>query len=268
MKKIYLIIAFICIFCFSSKAVLAVESMPIYYEIDYNDNVIHIDNSEQGGECFLVGDWDSDEKKCQFNQDLYGKTIFIDDNNIILEGNGKKIEGLTDIKGIIVDGKNKVKINNFILRGFSSAIYIKDSVEISIENNKIFGTSIFSKGIELLRSNGNIIKSNFVVGQLHTAIAITGNNNNISENNISDINSQGISIAGSGNNIFFLNLISNVGTGISTIINYSNNHFYDNTISNCGYGFIMSAIPGYFSSGNKVYRNNFMALLQIEWVKS
>ncbi len=245
---------------FGAEAVSLTNGTDEESQYDFNDNVIHIDDSEQGGECFLVGAWNSNEKKCQLSGDVYGKSFFIDSDGIILDGNSKKIEGATDIKGVIVDGKKNVKINNIVLKGFSSTIYIKDSTGISIENNQIFGISNSSEGVNLLRSNNNIIRSNSIFGQLHTAIVIGGNNNSASENNINYINTTGIRVAGSDNNIFSnsISYVHNFGAGISAETNYSNNHFYGNTISNCGYGFIMSAVPGSVSLGNEVYHNNFI----------
>src|SRR3990170_8166820 len=69
-----------------------------------------------GGDCYLIGNWDSETKTCTLTGDLY-EAIQIDSDYITLDGNGHTITGTTGI-GILLYMRTAVTVKNINVRNF------------------------------------------------------------------------------------------------------------------------------------------------------
>jgi len=216
-----------------------------------------IKDDATGGDCSLIGNWDSINKTCVLTTDL-GETIEIDDNNIILDGNGHKIIGSNTGNGIYLSQKTNVIIKNFIIEKFPYGIYLFNSANNELFNNKIsntngsgiyfYGSIINNKIINNTLesnsdrgiyfdfrswygpSNNNLIEKN-IANKNTLGIHIEGDNNTIKDNTIKD-NQIGMGCWGLNNSIINNNISDNRSDGIYLGSGGYNNSIISNTLSN------------------------------------
>ena len=92
-----------------------------------------ISDDSTGGDCSIIGTWDSASSTCTLSSDITDGVV-IGTNYIILDGNGHTISG--DPNGIIIDRKFDVTVKN---SNVQNGINIRNSKDITITKNTITG---------------------------------------------------------------------------------------------------------------------------------
>jgi parallel beta-helix repeat protein len=195
-----------------------------------------------GGDCSLIGTWDSVTKTCTLSADVT-QGLSVASNAVILDGNGHTVAG----GGITLDGRTGVTVKNF-----------------TIEN----GT------IDIRTGGWNTIADNIINVLTDTGIMVYSSRNTISGNTINGSGYVGGIHYGMyfgsyygysyfGYNTVSGNKINNFYVGI-TIIESPGNIFTENTIdSGSMYGVNMYNSPSYTGGSNTFYRNNFLSSVSL-----
>jgi parallel beta-helix repeat protein len=205
--------------------------------------------------------------------------IIVERDNIIIDGAGYVIQGISEYRyylyrGIDLTERSNVTIKNVTIMMFCYGIYlnfstynsisgndIKNNVDgIKLEyssNNVIYKNNItesLSKGLYLDQSSNNsIIGNNIKASDLASILLDQSSNNRIAENNIAN-NYEGIVLVTSFNNNIIENTIkANNLFGISSFSS-SGNNISGNSITNNRYGIELMDN----SSNNTIWRNNIV----------
>ena len=115
-----------------------------------------ISDTETGGDCNFIGTWNIISKTCTLTTDL-NKTIVIDSDNIILDGNSHTITGSSSEYGIYLSGRSGVTIKNTNVRYFYDGIYLHDSNNNTLKSNNALNNTY---GIYLYYSSNNNLFNN------------------------------------------------------------------------------------------------------------
>lgn len=175
------------------------------------------------------------------------RCIDITANNVILDCQGHKINGMGPSYGINIERGNisdtRVIIKNCQLTGWSaSAINIVNSNSNSLTNLSL--NNNYDSGIFLIDSSNNQIEnSNISINPDYGIYSRLSNNNSISNSIIKSNLVDGIFLGGANNRIFF-NVFEGNGNGI--FLDGSNNFIYNNFFNNAPHDVWIS-----FSASNK-----------------
>jgi len=209
-----------------------------------------------------------------------GEDLFIQESDIVVDGDYHKITGPGSGTGVGVDinGENGITIKNLTIDGFQNGIRITNSNLLgtvepkvnTIENNTIstIPSDSDSRGIRLYNANktdiiGNTI-SNSYWGIHSVSSGDTINNgwdysNNITGNTVTGISpeiSGGIWLEGSTYNTLTLNTMTDHSfAGIYLSLQSDNNTLTGNTASNNGYGIKLSDSSNNTMEGNTIDGN-------------
>jgi len=211
-----------------------------------------IKDDATGGDCYLIGTWDTVAKTCTLTTD-FNETIQIDSDGVTLDGNGRIIIGTGTGSGIFLSGRNNITIKNLDISKFTYGVFLWASNNNSITNN--FSHNNYNDGIRIDDSWSNNIKDN-TISYNYFGIAIWGFLNNIINNNIISNGSRGIWIGGEISPAFNLissNIISNSSFGIQ-MTGANSDTISNNTFSN----YSMAVYSEAGARNNKVFNNNFM----------
>lgn len=246
----------------------------------------HIKDDATGGDCSLIGNWDTASKTCTLSQDL-SQGIIIDSNNVILDGDGHTITGTgsnTD-KGVFLYQKTGVTVKNLNIKKFVSyGIYLNSSSGNTLKDNNVIsnggvgggaGILLYSSSNNTLLDNtassnasgifvyyfsyNNTIKGSIVNSNNYYGIALSYNiyNNTLVDNTISSDSWNGWSgiwLDLALSNTLTGNIVSGSQDGI-VLERSSSNTITDNTVnSNRRYGIALN----YSNNNNKIYNNNFI----------
>jgi parallel beta-helix repeat protein len=130
-------------------------------------STIHLDNASTGGECYLVGYWDSTTKTCTLNQNV-NDTIEIKVDGITLDGDDYEITPHN--YGIVLSGTKLVTLKNLNLIGEEgTGIALDHSSYTLIENNTLSG---FYHGVFLYQSDHNTVIRNKISDSFNDAIFV------------------------------------------------------------------------------------------------
>jgi parallel beta-helix repeat protein len=110
-----------------------------------------------GGDCQLIGTWGPSTKVCTLTTNVNG-TIQIDNDNLILDGNGYTITGSGSGQGVYLASRTGVTVRNLTIENFYDGILLDLS-----NSNTLIGNTISNSnhaGIYLQRSNSNELIEN------------------------------------------------------------------------------------------------------------
>ena len=182
--------------------------------------------------------------------------IVVERNNILIDGNGYKLQGIGSGNGISLYGSN-VTIKNTNIKGFYYGIVVFWYPPKNWYSNKnsIAGNSITNNGygIALSHSNNNSVAGNSITNNNYYGIELyeSSNNNSVVENSITN-NGVSIFVFESNNNSVAGNSITNNWVGIE-VVGSSNTSIVGNSITNNSYGFWLNV-----ANNNRFYHNNFI----------
>lgn len=173
-----------------------------------------------------IGMWDAVNRIYTLITDVSG-TVWIDEDNLTLDGAGCSITGLGLGNGVYLNDKTGVRIQNLSVSGFACGIRLNSSSYNALEGNTISDNNV---GIYLTSSSddnaivGNAVNSNNAYG----IWVLSSGNNDLTDNTVNSNWHAGIYLASSNNNTLSGNTTdSNVNTGIA-LANSSNNDLSDN----------------------------------------
>ncbi|MCY6482862.1 right-handed parallel beta-helix repeat-containing protein [Clostridium aestuarii] len=216
--------------------------------------------NEKGWSDASAGNWDPNTRTATLIQDIHA-TIEIDIDNVILNGNNKKIEGSDIGIGIFVPHKNKVTLKNLDISHFSYGILYERCDHTKIVNcktNHNIGPGILLFNCYNNKLNNNISSYNSTNGFSLSNCHYNKIKNNIIENNFnknSDKSSNGILLNSTHNTELDNNkFISNQKYGLLLRDCYNadikNNSFNNNTTAlKCDY------CMDIYVNENKVFNN-------------
>jgi len=232
---------------------------------------------------------DAENVTYSLTADIANRTIIIERDNIIFDGNNCKISGPEEYGrfGINLTNRNNIVIKNTVVEKFHIGIYVLYSTKITITGNNASYNKIFwitfdpeyqifweGDGIAVLRSNETLIFNNTLSNNLYGTYIGQSNNTRIYSNKIYD-NKQyestwfgwGISIYESKNVTAINNLISNnavygiYGGALSAEGYGSGSVIHNNTISGHEYGVSIRGYDvvarDYVISENSIFSNNW-----------
>jgi parallel beta-helix repeat protein len=212
--------------------------------------------------------------------DNINDSIVVERNNIVIDGNGYKLQGMGTGYGFFLNGRNNVTIKETQIAEFEYGVYLNQSLGNTvyssvIANNQMDGILLWKDSSQNTISNNNITNNNYGISLgystnnsilmndiTYNSYGISGSffssRNNIIGNTIKDNARNGVEFYGwdfSENLVITENTITNNGwAGIWLVSSANNNTVSDNYIANNGY----SGIELHSSSGNLIV-NNTMA---------
>jgi parallel beta-helix repeat protein len=232
---------------------------------------------------------DAENVTYSLTADIVNKSIIIERDNIIFDGNNCKISGPEEYGrfGINLTNRNNIVIKNTVVEKFHIGIHVLYSTKITITGNNASYNKIFwimeepefeiiweGDGIAVLRSNETLIFNNTLSNNLYGTYIGQSNSTRIDSNKIYDNNQYestwfgwGISIYESKNVTAINNIISNntvygIYGGAASAEGYgSGNVIHNNTISDHEYGVYVgsydSVARNYVISENSLFSNNW-----------
>ncbi|MBC7073979.1 right-handed parallel beta-helix repeat-containing protein, partial [Candidatus Parcubacteria bacterium] len=167
-------------------------------------------------DCSKYGIWDASTSVCTLQQDLKG-SVEIKSDNITLDCAYHQIEGAGTGKGILIEKRKGVTIQNCKITNFSLGISMVFSSGNNLFRNEVFGNNF---GIEIFGSCPDFISRE----------------NTLTENHVYSNKTSGIIFRCSYSNKLIKNNIENNGnTGL--LLSGSDNFLRENSISNHQYNF-------------------------------
>ncbi|MCK4443113.1 MAG: right-handed parallel beta-helix repeat-containing protein, partial [Thermoplasmata archaeon] len=225
-------------------------SEPHHVFIQEESSTKMIRDDSTGGDCTLIGNWDSTTKTCTLTVDVY-ETIIIDSNGVTLDGGGHSVTRGVGSYGVYMSHKSGTTITNVVVDGFTYAIHLAYSISNSVSGNVVSGYY----GIRVYRSVLNTISENTASGYTgyywSTGILLDqANSNSVSGNVVSGHN--GLRLSNAHGNTISGNIVSDCANyGIWATFSNSNS-LIGNTVSNNAYGIFL-----YF--GENTLRSNVMS---------
>lgn len=201
--------------------------------------------------------------------DITNETITVQRSNIILDGNGYKLEGygINGIayayEGVDLEGVTNVTVENFRVDSFWQPILVDDSSRVQIEANNI--TNCPFCAVEIDESNYTVVENNFSEGtiavswaSIHDSVVnntlvdaedgiqvYQGSYNTVIANNFRNV-SEGIGVSGNSN-VISNNVIVNGSVGIE-IYEGSDNLIAGNTLADVYVNIGLDGSPGVISN--------------------
>jgi hypothetical protein len=219
-------------------------------------------SAPDGGNCYLVGVWDTETKTCTLNKDVQGQ-VRISSSGVTLDGNGFKIfrdlltSPSSDRVGITVSGSSNVVLKNISIISFHNGIlYQGTSNGLVIQDSSIQYAG--SGAIYFLNGAGGGTIKNTKVENAYWGVKITTSGNTI-ENSTFISTTNGIILSGSNNNVIgnYIYAPTKFGSNSSTRgidISYSPNSIVkENTVEGMRSHGIYAG-----GEGVKIVNNNFI----------
>jgi len=170
-----------------------------------------------GGDCTLIGDWDSKTKTCTLNTDIVASgnvayngitaIVYVNGNGIVIDGNGHSITGtFSDIEmGVYLQKTNNVTVKNLTVSGCAYGIFITNGTKrATVQQNTVADNMV---GIDInTNSNQNTVINNTVLDSSFSGIYLGyyADSNTITENTVLG-NTYGIMLYGTADR----NIITN-----------------------------------------------------------
>lgn len=248
----------------------------------------HIRDDATGGDCQLIGNWDSAARTCTIGQDFDDVIISVDSDNVTVDGGGHGLGASGGFIAIQINNRTGVTVRDFRLLGYyygvsiiggglnhvtgnlldtDSGIVVDSSANNVIEGNVIQNSS---PGIGLSNSTNNLIRGNRVGNGwspgYQVAIDLSLSSGNTISGNVIDLAWLGIYLYGStGNNIDSNNVSTSGPT--ADLMESNANVFTNNDFSSQGDGLKIS----YFETTpptdqpNVFYHNNFLQNVGVQF---
>jgi parallel beta-helix repeat protein len=162
-----------------------------------------------GGDCPLIGTWDSASYTCYLGADMTDVRLNVYSNDVTVDGQGHTLNGAGGGGyGVYIDSVSNVTVRNLVLTNFSDGIFLAWANHCRITANTTSNNG--EAGIGVWGSNDNIISGNTVANNGDGIdLVLYSGSNTVSNNTISG-NQWGVWLAAAdGNLIYNNNFISN-----------------------------------------------------------
>jgi parallel beta-helix repeat protein len=214
----------------------------------------YIKDDATGGDCTSFGTWNAATTTCIMTTDLT-EDIWIINNGVTLDGNGRTITGSTTISGIFLSEVSGVLVKNMNINNFYTGVSLYNST-----NNYLIGNNASNNtntGIVLGTSSDNNILIGNTASNTHTGIIVDfSSNNTLTSNNFLNNNNWGIVLNSASDNTLSGNNASNNYGGI--ILSYSsNNTLSGNNASNNTWGVSVFYSINNTLNGNTASKNEY-----------
>ncbi|MFA5802473.1 MAG: NosD domain-containing protein [Thermoleophilia bacterium] len=194
-----------------------------------------ITDDATGGDCTVIGTWDSATKTCTLTRDLSVpgvNGIKISSSNITLDGAGHYLIGENRLgSGVDTGVYTGIKIVNIEFRNFEYGIYASAADSYLISGNNFSNIRV---AIDLTWAGSNTIEENTGSEISMGLLMVTNNGSSIIQNNVFEVLDGGagiVSYGSSGNNKIMSNKLTGGFYGINifgSTLNIQNNY-----ISSC-----------------------------------
>ncbi|MDO8572514.1 MAG: NosD domain-containing protein [bacterium] len=238
-------------------------STPHIVFIQTHKSTKFIRDDATGGDCTLIGNWDSAIKTCTLNVDLT-ETIQIDSNGITLDGNSHMLTGSNTGNGVYLSGfsgRTGVTIKNLNVKKFLNGILLRGSNN-TLTNNT---TTSNSYGIFLGYLSNNNTLTNNTASSNGFGIYLYFSSNNILMNNVAQENSSDdLHVQVSSDSHCDNSITNTIGSGgrpiryFNSAVTLSNETFSELILCNAG----GSNINNITIDGSITKKNNGLFLIQ------
>ncbi len=164
-----------------------------------------INDNATGGDCTLIGTWDSAAKICTMTTDV-DETIQIDSDGVTLDGGGHALIGTGTGSGVYLNGRTGVMIKKMSISGFVYGIYLVHSSNNTLSGN-IASNNDFGLYLDFF-SNNNSLSGNIESNNGWIGIYLYESGNNTLRSNIASNNYGGIHLDYSSNNTLMNNVMT------------------------------------------------------------
>ena len=162
-----------------------------------------------------------------FAANIY-EPIVIEKNNIIVDGNGYRLQGTGTGYGFSLTYRSNITIKNTYITRFDYGIFQKNATDNTIQNNAFTNNDlggVWAENCTRTRITNNVLANNYV-GVLFTW---SNNTNTITNNSIRN-NPFGVMLIVSSNNTIIDNTVANNTLGGIYLDRTNNNSIYHNNI--------------------------------------
>lgn len=158
--------------------------------------------------------------------------IVVQRSNVVIDGNGRMLQGSGSGEGISLIVVNNVTLRNLNIRGFDRGVYLVGALKNVISGNNITSNTLL--GVGLYGSSNNSICFNSILtnGGDGVRLDYSSNYNSVVENNIGNNNVLGIYIDSSLGNIFYHNNLLNNTNQVHVDASLSGNTWDDGAEGN------------------------------------
>jgi parallel beta-helix repeat protein len=208
----------------------------------------YIRDNPTGGDCTLIGTWDSSTKTCILTTNVY-ESIYIMNSWITLDGNGYTVSSSGHTWGIYVGGVSHITIKNVVIVGYSdTGIRLQSSHYSIMSGNTITNTfrGIWADSSDYSLVDGNTISPTDTGTWLRWSEYSTVSNNIITGHKYGVYLEWDEDITVSGNTIS-----QTTDNGVKIRYSYRI-EISGNTITNCGYSIYMASHSQITVSGNTI----------------
>jgi parallel beta-helix repeat protein len=164
----------------------------------------------------------------KFTLDVYG-AIFVEKDNIEIDGAGHTLLGKGEDVGIYIYLKNNITIKNLKITGFQYGIFLNSASQNVILKNEI-SSNYYGVWLTNSSNNNNVVENNVTGNQLGIYLDLS-QSNTISSNLIAG-NNKGISLYEASKNIITGNTFSENSSGITLGESDNNQIFHNNFMYN------------------------------------
>lgn len=184
-------------------------------------------------------------------------SIVVERGNIVIDGNGYKLQGSGSGNGLYWTGTHRtvfnITIKNTSIKGFNCGVFVAASLDSTISGNNITNNE---DGVLFMGSENNVISGNKIAnnkeGVRLEGFLGSGINNTVSENNITNNENVGVLIEGSSDNVISgNNIINHFNRGV-ILYGSDNNAISGNNITNCGTGIFVELSDNNVISENQI----------------
>jgi parallel beta-helix repeat protein len=188
-------------FTFSANVQRAMANGPIYIRADGS-----IDPSTANIST-------TDNVTYTFTSDIFD-SIIVERDNIVVDGAGHTIQGGVAGKGITLEDRSNVTIENMVITSFDYGIYLQSSSGNILSGNNVTNNN---HGVWLTSSSRNVLSGNNMIDNVFGCIRLwSSSNNTLSDNNVANNRDyDSIGLYYSSNNTLSNNTLSNNTWGIS-----------------------------------------------------
>ena len=155
---------------------------PHFIFIQTQKSTKFIKDDSTGGDCTSIGDWDINSKTCTLNTNI-NQTIQVDNDNIILDGNGHTLTGTWQIVGVYLYKRTGVTIKNLNIEKSSAGIQVRESNNNTFIGNTSDSNSAYGIVFYPYSNNNTIIKNTFSRNRYFGVHILDSNYNKIYNNN-------------------------------------------------------------------------------------